>query len=253
MMDALKRSGFILLLLNTCFYQTLLAQIKTPKYEIAMAAGFSNYMGDLTPSLAGSFKGLKPSIAIAGMKLLSNYLGIRGQLLLSKLNHHDAWYQTPAYKPLRNFNFTSSLSEFSITGVYTISGANFETYDQPKFNPYITAGIAVAKTNITRNWSQTNPAFLSLKVDNAQNLAKDNATTPPRWIFALPFGVGIRTALHPQWSLTLEGQYRLLFTDYLDGFSYAANPKENDGYYTIQLGIIYRWSNSGSVKCPRKL
>lgn len=251
-MYALKRCRYILLLITVCLINTAHAQLKSAPYEISVGLGVSNYMGDLTPSVMGSFKKIKPAFSIAGSKMVSNYMSLRMQILHSTVNCNDAWYTTPAYRALRNFKFSTVLTELSMTGVYNIAGTNLETNYQPRMMPYITAGIALSKTNIKRDWSQTSPIFFSLKSNNEQNLATDISHTPPRYMVAFPMGLGIRSALNNQWSMTLEGQYRLLLTDYLDGFSYAANPQERDGYYTIQAGIVYRWGKSGSVKCPRK-
>ena len=66
----------------------------------------------------------------------------------------------------------------------------------------------------------------------------------------IPVGAGIRYNLSPRIALTAEGSYRLVFTDYLDGFSVAANPKQNDHYHTMNVGVVYRLGKKNKLDCP---
>ena len=86
-------------------------------------------------------------------------------------------------------------------------------------------------------------------------LAIDAATNTPRVIPLIPVGAGARYSLTDRFSLTAETNYRLSFTDYLDGFSQAADPKKNDHYFSHSIGLIYSFSGSGGkskgLGCPR--
>jgi hypothetical protein len=39
-------------------------------------------------------------------------------------------------------------------------------------------------------------------------------------------------------------------TDYLDGFSQAANPTENDHYGIYSIGAVYRIGKKNTLACP---
>lgn len=69
--------------------------------------------------------------------------------------------------------------------------------------------------------------------------------------FSLPVGFGVRYGLTEKLSFSLEGTYRILDTDYLDGFSQSANPDKNDHYHTIMVGLIYSFGKRNRFDCPK--
>ena len=75
----------------------------------------------------------------------------------------------------------------------------------------------------------------------------DSAHSLPKVIPVLPVGAGLRYFFSPKFGLNLEASYRVSFTDYIDGFSQAANPDLKDHYMNYALGIIFRpGGDSGS-------
>jgi hypothetical protein len=40
-------------------------------------------------------------------------------------------------------------------------------------------------------------------------------------------------------------------TDYLDGFTKAANPSKKDHYYTHTIGLIYSFGEKNTLACPK--
>jgi hypothetical protein len=48
----------------------------------------------------------------------------------------------------------------------------------------------------------------------------------------------------------MEGTYRLMRTDYLDGFSKSANPNLKDHYSSITIGAAYKFGNKEKYGCP---
>ncbi|MFI5133906.1 MAG: hypothetical protein ACHQEB_06190 [Chitinophagales bacterium] len=67
----------------------------------------------------------------------------------------------------------------------------------------------------------------------------------------IPAGAGISYSVSQKLSLSVESMYRFTFTDYLDGFSQAANPKWNDHYYGYTIGLIYRLGVRNKLNCPQ--
>ena len=84
-------------------------------------------------------------------------------------------------------------------------------------------------------------------------LAVDAAKSLPPIIPVLPVGAGVRYSLNDRFSLIGETSYRLSFTDYLDGFSKAANPNKNDHYLSHSIGVIYSFKkkNNKELGCPK--
>ena len=95
-----------------------------------------------------------------------------------------------------------------------------------------------------------NDEFFVGEPELSQNLAKDLATGPPTLIPVLPVGAGVEFALSPRISVLVETAYRFTPTDYLDGFSKAANPSRLDHYQTHSAGIKYNFRKKNEVNCP---
>jgi hypothetical protein len=63
-------------------------------------------------------------------------------------------------------------------------------------------------------------------------------------------GIGLRYGISSRLAVSVESSYRLMFTDYLDGFSQAANPEKNDHYHSTTIGLIYRIGKKNMLGCP---
>lgn len=242
-MTILKNPAFIgtlvLIVLTTSYSQ---AQFQSTPYEVGIQVGTLVYQGDLVTPNVGNLKSLHPSIGINVSKGLDPYFSLRANFLRGKLSANEADFATPAYRRQRNFSFSSSVTEFSGLLVFNPFGQNGR-----KISPYIFAGAGLTFLNVKRDWSKVDTTVFDNKSAVAMGLAKDTLTNPPRVIAALPVGAGIRYNISPQFSLNFEGMFRFIATDYLDGFKYAANPKNNDRYYGLSVGLHYQ---IGGYKCP---
>jgi Domain of unknown function (DUF6089) len=220
------------------------------QYEFGANFGFTVYQGDLTPEKFGSFKTQKFALGLHADRILGHTFSIRGNLLISKLKGDDGLYDQPEYRQQRNFNFTSSLIELSALLVFNITAKN---YADKGLSPYVFAGAGLSFLNIKRDWSRLNRDYF-----NVQNhvltdgLAIDSAHSLPRVIPVVPVGGGLRYFFGPQWGINAEASYRLSYTDYIDGFSKAANPDLNDHYLNYALGIIFRpgQDKKNKLGCP---
>lgn len=83
-----------------------------------------------------------------------------------------------------------------------------------------------------------------------QGLGIDSVYKLPRSVFALPLGIGVAYYISPKFSLTFETIYRYTFTDYLDGFSHAADPNHKDAYHSHTIGLLYRFGKTSQLDCP---
>ena len=224
------------------------AQFYTHRYEAGISAGTFVYQGDLTPSDIGSYQTIAPNIGFFAARILNRSFSVRANFTFGKLKGDDALYAKPEYRRQRNFHFTTPEAEFSGALVWNILAKN--GIEQPKgFSPYLFAGAGVSLLHISRNWSNYNAEYFNSESVSA-GLAADIAHRTPDAAIILPAGVGIKYALTPQLSLAAETSYRFMFTDYLDGFSQAANPAKKDNYYGHSIGLIFSLGYKDRYDCP---
>jgi hypothetical protein len=227
--------------------QVATAQINTAKYEIGVGIGTFTYQGDLTPYPAGSFKTTSPGLQIHGSKILNSKFLLRTNLGIGRLKGNDASYDHPEYRQQRNFRFNSPVIELSQLLVWSIFQRN---YSDKGFSPYVFGGAGISFLGIKRDWSNFNAAYFGDGSDLPERLAIDAAHKVPRIIPVIPVGAGIRYSISPRIAISGESSYRFSFTDYLDGFSVAANPSRNDHYHTVSIGAIYRIGKKNTLDCP---
>lgn len=230
------------------FFQngSLLSQPATQGYSIGGSIGVFVYQGDLAPSAAGSFKTMRPGINLWVSKGINPVFSWRANLAFSQLRGDDAKYDHPAYRQQRNFNFRSSVAELSGLLVWHPLSKK-----DKKISPYLFGGAGISFVNIKRDWSGFNAAYFG--GDGSAmvlNLSADQEHQLPRSLPVIPLGAGIRYALSPRIAVTAESSYRLVFTDYLDGFSRAANTSQNDHYHSTSVGVVYSLGNKDRLGCP---
>lgn len=223
------------------------AQIDLSKYELGINAGVLVYQGDLTPQKIGAYKTMKPQLGIQVSRILSPSFALRLNFTKGKLYGNDAVYSNPDWRKQRNFNFTAPVTEFSLQGVW-----NIRPNSSSRFSPYLFGGAGLSFIKVKRDWSNMNTEVFGAGSDVQNGLTVDAATSTPRTIPVIPVGAGVRYTLNDRFSLTAETNYRLSFTDYLDGFSQSANPNKNDHYFSHTVGLVYSFGKKNkTLGCPR--
>jgi hypothetical protein len=224
------------------------AQNKSSKYELGIAVGAFVYQGDLTPHRLGSLKTLRPGIIVHGSRKINATMALRLNLSIASLRGDDSKYNVPAYRQQRNFKFSTPLIELSPQLVWSPWG--WEEVG-PKISPYVFGGVGLSYLRIRPDWSNFNASHFILEENLPARIAEDIAHGTPRLLPVIPVGAGIRYAISPKLVMNAELSYRTTFTDYLDGFSKAANPNLKDKYYSVSVGVIYRFGKSNnSWDCP---
>ncbi len=219
------------------------SQSSTPRYEIGINTGAFIYQGDLTPSAIGSFKTPSFVFGINESRRLTSFLAARFDLAFGHLRGNDAAYVSPEWRKQRAFNFTTPVTEVTASLVYYPMGT------ERKFSPYLFAGAGLAFVNIKRDYSAYNAAYFS-EEGVSEGLQQDITRKLPQTIPVLPLGVGVRYPLSEKFFLNSEASYRYMRTDYLDGFSQAANPSLKDHYYKFSIGMGYRLGVKDRFGCP---
>ena len=241
----LKAALCLAVLSNTIFNAK--AQTNIPRLQFGISPGIIVYQGDLTPSSAGSFKTMKPGINFFASKLFSSFFSVRANLAFGKLKGDDAKYNHPEYRQQRNFNFTSPVAEISGIAEWNLMGKN---YVSRGFAPYVFAGAGYSFLKIRRDWSRLNVAYFGAESELMTGLAADAQHSLPRGVLVLPVGVGSRYYLSDRIGISAEASYRLMSSDYLDGFSQAVNPDKGDHYSLYSAGMVYRLGKKNTMDCP---
>jgi hypothetical protein len=221
------------------------AQSKLSKWQFGLQGGVNVYMGDLTPEPAGAYKTLKPALVLYAARVLSPSFMLRGNLLLSALRADESRYSKPEWRRQRNFSFSTPVTELSGLLVWNIFKNN-DNYLDRKLSPYLMGGAGVGFMRVRRDASRMDPVIFDDGSEVRTGLAQDLAVAPPRTQLVLPFGAGVEYMISPRVSLTAETNFRYTFSDYIDGFSQAANPDKKDYYYTHTLGVVVKMGNDGS-------
>lgn len=186
-------------------------------------------------------------------RVLNPYFSIRANLALGKLRGNDSACSDPAWRCQRNYNFNTPVTEFSALMVWNLFGNNSNELGR-RFSPYLFAGAGVSWLNISRDYSRLNKACFGSSSKEQLGLVIDSIKSLAGSIPVIPVGAGIQYYFSPSISLTAETNFRYAFTDYLDGFSYGANPRQKDAYHSHTLGMIYRCGNASGGKngvgCP---
>jgi hypothetical protein len=112
------------------------------------------------------------------------------------------------------------------------------------------AGAGVTILNVKRDYSNFDTAYFGDGTELLNLLAIDANHALPRAIPVIPAGAGIRYSISPAIAISAESSYRFTFTDYLDGFSRAANPSKNDHYQIITVSAVYRMGYKNPTSCP---
>lgn len=241
----LKKAALLILLIavNAVVY----SQTNLPKYEFGVNLGMMVYQGDLTPRRLGSFETQKLTLGLHASKIINPVLSIKGSLVFGKLKGDDAVYSNPAFRQQRNFNFRSPVTELTGQFVWNLAGSN---YSEKGLAPYLFAGAGIAFLHIRRDWSGFNEEYFHEAPEIRAGISADSAHTPPRVLPVIPVGAGIKYFFHPKWGVNAEGSYRFTRSDYLDGFSKAANADKKDKYFSYTVGVIYRTGKKDMLKCP---
>jgi Opacity protein and related surface antigens len=225
------------------------AQISTSKIELGINALLFIYQGDLTPSKFGSYRTLNPGLGIFGDYKVNHSIYLRTALAHGKLKGDDSKYSTPAWRQQRNFKFQTPVTEISESVIWNITRTSND--GGRRFSPYISAGVAYTFLHIRRDYSNYNSAYFVQDATINPGLAADIAHPLPRRLLVFPVGAGLRYAITKNISLNTESGYRFNSSDYLDGFSQAANPDKKDHYFTHAIGLIFNFDkNNTPLKCP---
>ncbi|HLO79416.1 MAG TPA: outer membrane beta-barrel protein [Chitinophagaceae bacterium] len=221
------------------------AQVKLGKYEFGLGLGMMVYQGDLAPSAFGSYSTSRFGFNLhAGRRISSSFVA-RGNLLWGRLAGDESKYNTPEYRQQRNFRFNASVKELTAQLVWL-------PVKEKKLAPYLFGGAGLSSLHINRDWSRINYSYFeSVASGMAAALAVDSTHQLPGLTPVFILGGGAKFFITNSLALNAEYSYRIMRTDYLDGFSMAANPDKKDHYMNYSVGLVYHTGRRNrSLDCP---
>jgi hypothetical protein len=221
------------------------------KYTVGAAINANVYQGDLTPSRFGSFKTAKPGIFIFGTYAINQRLTAQLSGSWLALKGSDSKYNNPSYRRERNFLFTASIKEIEAKLKYSLQ--KYFNSDYNFISPYIATGVGIGFYNIKADGSGLSSKLANQQPEIAANLILDIANGTPKRLIYIPITVGAKQYLTPRIDVFAEWNYKLINSDYLDGFSLAANPNKKDKYQSFSVGAIYKFYKTKADKmgCPK--
>ncbi|MFT3908631.1 MAG: DUF6089 family protein [Ferruginibacter sp.] len=217
-----------------------------PKYEAGLNIGAYVYQGDLTPHRLGSVETVQPGIGISGTRILNERFSVRAMFVFATLAANESVYAFPDWRKQRNFAFTASVKELGLSLHWNVFGTNYEAV---RYEPYVFAGAAAAMISTYSDYSRVNWYYFGEVSEVGSGLAVD-ATKPSRKIIpVVPVGAGARYHISNRIVLNLEGAYRFMHNDYVDGFSKSANPVLKDHYWSVTIGASYKFFTKEKYGC----
>lgn len=213
-------------------------RFKGKPIEFGLSVGASNYMGDLTPSIA-----LGESHLAGGLLCRFNYsdfITLRGNATFGQISGDDKNYSSDPFRKQRNLNFKSNIMEFSGVVEWNILGFGETTRERP-FSPFLYAGLGVFKFNpmtqfhympnvtdatgksihdaqlqqFDGKWIELQPLGTEGQETTKYNERRRYSLTQ----VCVPLGFGFKKQVDEFWAVGFDMGARVTFTDYMDDVS----------------------------------
>jgi hypothetical protein len=169
--------------------------------------GTSTYLGDLANRTI--VPDADPNINIGLQYYFNNRISARAEVNWFAIGGDDK-DATGGGRSVRNLSFQSSNFELSAVGMVNLFSHGDRYYRRPNFNVYGFAGMGLLYFNPKATYLGTSYALQPLKTEGVTY----SLITP-----VVPFGLGLRIKVTPQFNISIEAGWRKTFTDYLDDVS----------------------------------
>lgn len=190
------------------------------KLGVFVGGGMMTYTGDLQEHPWPHAKTLCWT-ANAGLHWqITRRWGLQLNYTIGKVLASDQ-FAKEASRIARDLRFSSLLHEIGLRGTFDIL-----PNDKWKVLPYITAGVSALNFEPKRDGT-------ALRGMQNEGVAYSN------WTVSIPTGIGVKWQINCQWALKGEYVYHWTITDYLDDVSARGNPKHKDGFWDLNVGVIY--------------
>ncbi len=189
----------------------LVNQLYAQRLCINTAVGIANYSGDLATGYTPSYK---QSISLGASFDITNRFRFRANITNLSVQGDDSKSPTAGI-PSRNLNFKTNITEVGLLGEF-----DFLDNIYNDIIPYVFLGPSVYHFNPKPlNGPDVNLHDVGTE---GQNLVTTNKYAGNKYNLTqlnVQLGAGIRYELSEDLSVSIEGSFRKLFTDYLDDVS----------------------------------
>ncbi len=183
-----------------------------------VGVGANYYVGDLTDNSFGSGIRISPNISVGLQQALNNRISLRAEIMWYEIGGADS-LSTEIGKQLRNLSFRARNIEGAVFAIIHFANPARTATSRAQFTPYGVLGFG---------FSSNNPrAFIDNQWVDLRPLQTEGKPYPPI-VAVLPFGMGAKVKLNTALDISLEGTYRISFTDYMDDVSTVYTSHENN-------------------------
>lgn len=235
--------------------------IKRPRnLTVYGGTGTAAYFGELVnPKSIGK---IRYNLVVGSELFLTPRITVRGEAVWFRVAGSDKGANDDRVE--RNLSFFSNCQELSVGGAFYFLPESKAFYQRKLFNVYAYASIGMLHFNPKAEYQGKNYALQPLQTENEHY---------SRFGLVVPYGLGIRVQATPLINIMVEGGYRTTFTDHLDDISrhryvdptllksdlsraladrrrerdpdypvtlgVRGNPKQNDGYFLMNVKFQY--------------
>ncbi len=180
------------------------------QFSLMFGYGTASYYGDLKEPQAKIDS--EPSVVIGVEYRVLTHLSLRSTIQWYRLEGADINNPVESTIRERNLSFQADNFEFSLLGVLYLLPRYRTNPNQSEvlFNPYIVGGFGVTSNNPTAEYQGYDYNLRSLQTEGV----KYGAVLP-----IIPLGIGVSIKVNDKFDISLEGTYRVTFSDYLDDVS----------------------------------
>ena len=219
---------FIITILLLSASEGYTQRISSHRYlEAGVIMGFNNYSGDVAESVV-ELSETTIGFGVFARYHFSSHFALKTQFYTANISGTDANARDPELKA-RSLQFKSNLLEIVLAGEWNILNVKpLERNGLRKFRivPYLSLGIgAVFMHPTVKYFGPPNEFNKQVPYPLPENGLFKKA-------LMIPVGGGFRSQITDRITLGIEGGWRPVFSDYLDGVSLNGNPKYKDWYYT---------------------
>ncbi|MBL7827110.1 MAG: hypothetical protein JNJ57_10795 [Saprospiraceae bacterium] len=200
------------------------------RFRAGGAVGVHHYVGDLSERALHPTE-LRPFYGVFLHYLLSKDFSVKSRFYVGNLSGSDAHARNPELRA-RSLQFKSHVVELSVQAEWRVNALQGQIF-KGSLVPYlfVGGGRLVIHPHATY-MGPPDEINDRLTVPLPETNLHLSAVT-------LLFGAGVELNWERSASIFLEGGWRYVFSDYLDGVSKNGNQSSNDWYYGLTAGIAF--------------
>ncbi len=206
-------------------------------FEAGFLFGFTNYSGDMVEKRI-ELSETHVGYGAYGRYHLSPHFSMKAHVYTGSISGDDA---NSSVRKQRSLRFSTNIVELGLVGEYNFGRRNRFTdtgIHNFSLTPYIFAGFGATFANAEAEYyGPADQLNENLKVPLPEEGLTDR-------FLLVPMGVGLRADISEAFVLGLEGGWRPVFSDDLDGVRYNGNPESGDWYYFAGVTASFVISNN---------